>query len=1295
MKLDDIKDKIPKNLYNSLLPDIEELRPAQEKSIKAGLLDRKNLLVCTPTASGKCMHYDSRVLLADGSLAQIGNLYNNIPKELYVLSLDEKNLKIKKKKVSKIYKIYHNKPLLEIKTGLGNSIKVTPEHPFLVKRNSNLKWIRADNLKKRDFIIVPRITKTFSKEYKFDKEKMILSFSRCYVNNRKLLEYLLKKIKRSYREIAVKLNVDEKDLYRWRKRTAMPLDKLIQLFRLAKIDSIFSKINYVSDINGMSKLKLPLKVTENMSRLLGLMIADGSIHYKKSCAFVSFTNVQKELREEFSKICNEDFNISSKTKVQSFKSPQEIVNSKIFCELLMYLGIPSGKKSSKVKVPSFIFHQPKIILSLFLSALFDCDGSIYDKGIEYSTDSRHLIFEIQNLLLRFGIVSIIKKRFFKGKNRYRLFIYRKDNLKLFKEKIGFKHNLKKKRLDNWLKNKGESTNIDVIPFINQDFKNLRTELNLNIKDMPVSFESYIYGWRKNISYFHLKNFVSEYIKDIKKPTARKLKILSEAHIYFDRITDIRITKPIKCVYDMTVPGTNNFIAENIIVHNTLIAELGMVKSILENKGKAIYIVPLKALANEKFKDFKKRYGTYLRIALSIGDLDSADNYLAGYDLVICTSEKLDSLIRHGGHWIKLISTVVVDECLPYDIPVLLSNNLLIKIGKLVESVPKKRVIERQKGYYYISKNNNYVLSYNLRYDCFEPRKIIGYWKLKAPKYYYVIKTRDGDSIKLTENHPLLTNNTKRWTYAKNLKKGMFVALKKNSPIEKKKGNKIIINKKDIIETYNNKQKYFANLYFNVLRIRNEKGFGARIISRKLKANEGTIKTWINKPKKTPTSIRVVKRLENKNLLPLKESNPQLIILCRIIGHLFGDDWIYKKGRTIGFSGKYVDLQVIKKDLSSLGFKSGKIFKRNTRSRINTVEGVSYNVEGTTTSFHSGDSSLLHLLLALGVPQGNKTNKEFCIPKWIMEAPLSLKKEFLSAWMGSEGSEINFVKNSRRVEAIRVRFNKIEKLKDNILFFADQIKKLFNSFEINIIKITVKKANIRKDGSRSIQVSLTISNSNKNIKMFIENIGYTYCMRKGEKANLVLKYLTEKQNRTKELKEIRKKVMLLRKKEKIGPKNIVEKLNLPGYFLNTVQNWIYHGRNIKVSINFPTFQEWIKTQNPNNAIEWSEIASIKKIECKDEYVYDIEVEKTHNFIANNMIVRNCHLLNDPGRGPTLEILITMLRELLENVQIIALSATIGNPAELSEWLNANIVIDNWRPVELKKGIFYKGELEFEK
>ena len=93
----------------------------------------------------------------------------------------------------------------------------------------------------------------------------------------------------------------------------------------------------------------------------------------------------------------------------------------------------------------------------------------------------------------------------------------------------------------------------------------------------------------------------------------------------------------------------------------MIAELAALKSIIEGKGKAVYIVPLKALASEKYRDFKRKYDKVARIALSIGDTDSADSYLADYDLIVATSEKLDSLIRHNAPWLTNIKTIVVDE----------------------------------------------------------------------------------------------------------------------------------------------------------------------------------------------------------------------------------------------------------------------------------------------------------------------------------------------------------------------------------------------------------------------------------------------------------------------------------------------------------------------------------------------------------------------------------------------------------------------------------------------------------
>ena len=94
---------------------------------------------------------------------------------------------------------------------------------------------------------------------------------------------------------------------------------------------------------------------------------------------------------------------------------------------------------------------------------------------------------------------------------------------------------------------------------------------------------------------------------------------------------------------------------------TFIAELAFLNTIIKNNQKAIYIVPLKALASEKYKDFKNKYGHLIKIALTIGDLDSKESYLTDYDLIICTSEKLDSLLRHHVPWINDVGTVIIDE----------------------------------------------------------------------------------------------------------------------------------------------------------------------------------------------------------------------------------------------------------------------------------------------------------------------------------------------------------------------------------------------------------------------------------------------------------------------------------------------------------------------------------------------------------------------------------------------------------------------------------------------------------
>ena len=117
----------------------------------------------------------------------------------------------------------------------------------------------------------------------------------------------------------------------------------------------------------------------------------------------------------------------------------------------------------------------------------------------------------------------------------------------------------------------------------------------------------------------------------------------------------------KSIKNGLLEGKNLLVCTPTASGKTLIAELASLKSIIEGRGKAVYIVPLKALASEKYKDFKRKYANAAKIALSVGEIDSADPYLADYDLIIITSEKFDSLIRHHASWLTNIATIIVDE----------------------------------------------------------------------------------------------------------------------------------------------------------------------------------------------------------------------------------------------------------------------------------------------------------------------------------------------------------------------------------------------------------------------------------------------------------------------------------------------------------------------------------------------------------------------------------------------------------------------------------------------------------
>ena len=98
---------------------------------------------------------------------------------------------------------------------------------------------------------------------------------------------------------------------------------------------------------------------------------------------------------------------------------------------------------------------------------------------------------------------------------------------------------------------------------------------------------------------------------------------------------------------------------------TLIAMLAMMKFLSQREGKIVYLTPLRALASEKFSEFKKMekldFGRKIKTTISTGDFDSVDKESENADIIVLTNEKMDSLIRHGTEWIDRIGLVIADE----------------------------------------------------------------------------------------------------------------------------------------------------------------------------------------------------------------------------------------------------------------------------------------------------------------------------------------------------------------------------------------------------------------------------------------------------------------------------------------------------------------------------------------------------------------------------------------------------------------------------------------------------------
>ncbi|MEE9150298.1 MAG: DEAD/DEAH box helicase [Thermoplasmata archaeon] len=112
--------------------------------------------------------------------------------------------------------------------------------------------------------------------------------------------------------------------------------------------------------------------------------------------------------------------------------------------------------------------------------------------------------------------------------------------------------------------------------------------------------------------------------------------------------------------EYALQGMNLVMAVPTASGKSLVAYLAALRWALQD-GKVLYIVPLRALASEKYEDLKGFEEIGVKVGISMGDYDIPDPSLERFDILVATSEKADSLLRHKVDWLNKLRLVVADE----------------------------------------------------------------------------------------------------------------------------------------------------------------------------------------------------------------------------------------------------------------------------------------------------------------------------------------------------------------------------------------------------------------------------------------------------------------------------------------------------------------------------------------------------------------------------------------------------------------------------------------------------------
>ncbi len=318
---------------------------------------------------------------------------------------------------------------------------------------------------------------------------------------------------------------------------------------------------------------------EHEATLLGLMLADGACHTPGSSP--CFTGADPRIVEVFTQSAHAfGCSVTSNGRL-GYRLVNRVGRGGVATRnraTAWLEGLGCNVLSRDKHVPPVVFTARRETAAAFLRALFSGDGSVYSSGdgvyLEYATISERLADDVRHLLLRFGVFALVRPRRGRdGYESYRVQVTDRRMLARFGQEIGFiAGSAKQARLDRILEliavRPWKKSNFDTLP--REAWATMRSAAHARGRTLSSC------GLARTIPRQSLPFGIARQVATAVEDSELQSQV--DADVLWDRIVSIRPAGR-EPVYDLTVPGAHNFVANDIIVHNSTYARCGIITNV--------------------------------------------------------------------------------------------------------------------------------------------------------------------------------------------------------------------------------------------------------------------------------------------------------------------------------------------------------------------------------------------------------------------------------------------------------------------------------------------------------------------------------------------------------------------------------------------------------------------------------------------------------------------------------------------------------------------------------------------